>query len=157
MDKNEYIFLKLKGGNIMGIDAIITLAGLAIPPVVDFVKKKFLKPSQDTPEATISALATTKPDVLPAYLSAQTSYMEATIKFFNRDVCGSPSQWVVDLRAAIRPSGVVISFAILFTLGIMSVIGYQTDATMADTLAGVRYSCELVVSSWFGDRISISK
>lgn len=142
---------------MFGVDAIIALAGLAIPPVVDFVKKKFLKKEQDTPEATMSTLATTKPEVMPAYLTAQTGLMEATIKFFNRDVCGTPSQWVVDLRAAIRPVGVVISFVTLIVLAVMALTGFKVDPTVAETLAGVRYSCELVVSSWFGDRIAMSR
>lgn len=142
---------------MFGVDAIIALAGLAIPPVVDFVKKKFLKKEQDTPEATLSTLATTKPDVLPLYLTAQTGYMEATIKFFNRDVCGTPSQWVVNLRAAIRPSGVVIAFITLIILCVMALSGCTVKPEMAGTIDGVRYSCELIVSSWFGDRIAMSK
>jgi hypothetical protein len=145
---------------MFGIDAVVALLGLALPPVVDFVKKKFLKKEQDTPEATISTLATTKPDVLPAFLSAQTAYMEATIKFFNRDVCGIPSTWVINLRAAIRPAGVIIAFIVLVTMAILSITSehiVDTDGSIDKMLTGIRYSCELIISSWFGDRISLSK
>ena len=142
----------------MGIDAIIALLGLTLPPVVDFVKKKFLKKEEDTPEATLSTLATTKPDVLPVYLAAQTGYMEATIKFFNRDVCGVPSTWVVNLRASIRPIGVIVSFIVLVTMAVMSIMSenvVDADGSINQMLTGIRYSCEIIISSWFGDRIGL--
>ncbi len=134
----------------MGIDAIVALAGLVIPPVTDFIKKKFLKKEQDTPEATLSTLATTKPEVMPEYLKAQAGLMDAMTRFFNRDVCGTPSQRVVDLRAAIRPLGVVLSFIILAVIAVL----HGTNTADISGAAGVRYSCELVISSWFGDRIA---
>ena len=141
----------------MGIDAIVTLAGLVIPSVVDFVKKKFLKKDSNTTEATMSTLATTKPDVLPEYLNAVVGHLKAQIEYFNRDISGTPSQWVINLRAAIRPSGVVMAFSTLIVLAVLSLAGYEINETAKDTLTGVRLSCELVVSSWFGDRISLSK
>ena len=64
------------------LSLIATLGGLIVPPAFDFIKKKFLKPGQDSPEATLSTLSTTK---------------------------GVPSTWVVDLRASIRPLFVIIS------------------------------------------------
>jgi hypothetical protein len=144
----------------MGLDAIVALVGMALPPVVDFVKKKFLNGKQDTPEATLSTLATTNPEVMPAYLTAQTGYMEAMVKFFNRDVCGTPSLWVVDLRAAIRPIGVIIAFVVLVTMAVMSIMANDQpdpDGSIDKMLTGIRYSCELMVSSWFGDRFTIGK
>lgn len=128
----------------MGIDAIIALAGLIVPPAVDFVKKKFLG-SKDTPEATLSSLATTKPEVMPAFVTAQAQMLDAQTKFFNRDVAGTPSQWVVDVRAAIRPVGVIIAFAIL---GLTMI---TKDFQVAE---GSRYTCELLIASWFGSRLS---
>jgi len=144
---------------MMGIDAIVAMAALLAPPVIDFVRKKFLDKGEDTPEATLATLATTKPDVMPAFLTAQTAYMEATIKFFNRDVCGIPSPWVVNLRAAIRPIGVVIAFVVLVTMAVMSITSehiVDADGSIDKMLTGIRYSCEVIISSWFGDRIGIS-
>lgn len=68
------------------IEIIATLGGMVLPPAVDFLKKKFLKPSSDTPEATMSALATTNPEVLPQYMTAMSGWLEAQTKYFNRDV-----------------------------------------------------------------------
>ena len=139
----------------MGLDVIVALGGLLIPPVVDFVKKKFLKKEQDAPEATMSTLATTKPDVLPAYITAISGWLGAQKEFFNRDVTGTPSQWVVDLRAAIRPIGTAAAFIILAGMVLSAIAGYKPDPTMASTIDGVRLSCEAMAGSWFGDRIAI--
>lgn len=142
---------------MFGIDALIAVGGLIIPPAFDFIKKKFLSSTQDSPEQTMSALATTNPDVLPKYVEAQVHYMKAQVEFFNRDVVGSPSQWVVDLRAAIRPVGTVFAFCILCFVAVMALAGEVTlDSTMSSPLAGVRWTCELIVSSWFGTRIAVS-
>lgn len=141
----------------MGLDAIIAIGSLLLPPVVDFVKKKFLKSSQDTPEATMSSLATTKPEVLPAYVTAITGWLQAQVQFFQRDISGTPSQIVVDLRAVIRPLGVLGAGITLGGMVVASVYGWKPDPSVSDTIAGVRYSCEVIVSSWFGDRLSIVK
>lgn len=142
---------------MFGIDAIVALGGLVIPGIFDFVKKKWLNPGADTPEATMSTLATTKPDVLPLYIAATTGYMDAQTKFFNRDVVGTPSQWVIDLRAAIRPIAVVGAGFTLMGMTIMSVSDVAIDPTMAATIEGVRYACVAIISSWFGDRFSVHK
>ena len=140
---------------MFGADAIIALVSLAFPPIVDFVKKKWLKPTQDTPEATLSTLATTKPEVMAPYITAQTGLLDAKTRFFNRDVSGTPSQWVVNLRASIRPVGVIISFLILSGMA----IAYFTDGKTVNpevkpVIDGVRYACISVITSWFGDRLS---
>ena len=142
---------------MFGIDAIVALAGLVVPAAIDFAKKKWLSKGQDTPEATMSTLATTKPDVLPAYVTAVSSYMTAQIAYFNRDVSGTPNQWVVDLRAAIRPIGVVGAGLCLLIMILASLQGYKVDPSMAATVEGIRLSSEAIVSSWFGDRIALSK
>jgi len=142
---------------MFGIDAIVALAGLLIPPATDFIKKKFLKPGSDTPESTMSALATTRPEVLPQYIEAQTKYMQAQRDFFNRDVVGNIHSWVSDLRAAIRPLGVIGAGTVLSGMVYAAFAGYRPDPAVADTLTGVRLSCEIIVSSWFGSRISIEK
>jgi hypothetical protein len=141
----------------MGLDAILAIGSLLLPPVVDFVKKKFLKKEQDTPEATMSSLATTKPEVLPAYVTAMTEWLKAQVNFFNRDVNGTPSQWVINLRAAIRPIGVVGAGITLGAMVVGSLMNWKVDPSMSASIDGVRYSCEVIVSSWFGDRISITK
>lgn len=141
----------------MGLDAIIAIGSLLLPPAVDFIKKKFLKKEADTPEATMSALATTSPDTLPAYVQAMTSWLQAQVSYFNRDVNGTPSQWVVNLRAVIRPIGTIGAGTVLGVMVVAALQGYKPAPEMADTIVGVRYTCEAIVSSWFGDRISIGK
>lgn len=136
----------------MGIDAILAVVSLLAPPAIDFIKKKFLTPESDTPEATMSALATTKPEVMPEYLKGIAGLLEAKTKYFNRDVCGIPGQWVINLRAAIRPVGVIISFFILIGMAYASFKGMKlAEQTVVD---GIRYACITVISSWFGDRLS---
>ena len=142
---------------MFGIDAVVALLGLVLPPAVDFVKKKFLKKESDTPEATMSTLATTSPETLAPYVTATTAYLKAQIEFFNRDVSGTPSQWVVNLRAAIRPVGVIGAMCVLGLLAIAAFEGYKVEPAAQSTVDGVRLTCELIVSSWFGDRISLSK
>jgi hypothetical protein len=139
----------------MGVDAIITLVGLLAPPVIDFAKKLFLKPSADTPEATMSALATTNPDALGKYIEALTGYLKAQIDNFNRDVSGTPSQWISNLRASIRPIGTAFSLVFLAIIVVMTLCGYAVPTEAKDTLDGVRWTCEGVASSWFGTKISI--
>ena len=142
---------------MFGLDAIVAIGGLLLPPVVDFVKKKWLKKEADSPEATMSTLATTKPDVLPGYVQAVTEYLKAQVDFFNRDVTGTPSQWVVNTRAVIRPIGVIGAGGVLGGMVLMALAGYKPPAEMVDTITGVRLSCEVIVSSWFGDRLSIAR
>jgi len=135
----------------MILDIIASIGGLIIPPAFNFIKKKFIKSENDTPERTIGDLATTKPEVVPDYVQALSTLLDAKVKFFNRDVIGSPSQWVVDLRAAIRPCGVVMAFIIL---------GYmvcEQGVAVTDTWTGIRLSCETMITSWFGSRFTISK
>jgi len=138
----------------MILDIIASIGGLIIPPAFNFIKKKFVKSENDTPERTIGDLATTKPEAVAGYVDALASLSDSKVRFFNRDVIGSASQWVVDLRAAIRPIGVVMAFVIL---GYM-VYEAQTATEMAtSTWIGVRLSCETMISSWFGNRFTISK
>lgn len=126
----------------MGIDAILALGGLIIPPAFDFIKKKFVK-NGDTPNATASTLATTKPEILPDYMESVSKLTDADVKWFNRDVIGTPSQWVVDVRACIRPISVIIGFLLL---GLDMLNPGMLDA-------GTRGSIIVNNSSWFGSRI----
>lgn len=128
----------------MGIEAIAALAGLIVPPAFDFLKKKFIKSENDTPERTISSLATTSPDILPQYVGALSQYQESNVKWFNRDVIGTPSQWIIDLRAAIRPVSVVIGFALIAADMILT-FGLDTNTKAAIWVNN---------SSWFGSRLT---
>jgi hypothetical protein len=142
----------------MGIEAILALVGLVVPPAFDFIKKKFLKPTADTPEATMATLATTKPEVMKDYLLGQAGLLDAKVKYFNRDIAGMPSQWVIDMRASIRPVGVIIAIMILAIMGFMALAGdYKPSTEVSSTMAAVRAFCILIVTSWFGDRISDSE
>ena len=132
----------------MLLDIIASVGGLIVPPVFNFIKKKFIKSENDTPERTIGDLATTNPEVVPNYVAALSTLFDSKVKFFNRDVIGSPSQWVVDTRAVIRPAGVIAAF---FILGYMVI----TSPIETASVLGVRASCEVMVSSWFGDRLTI--
>lgn len=146
-------------------DMIVGLGSMAFPAIVDFAKKKWLPGSADTPERTMSALATTKPEVLPAYVSAIAANLKAKVAYFNRDVTGTPSQWVIDFRAAIRPSGVAASLGILAAMAAGTLVGAfvypESLAKLKDVpevwaaLTGVRLSCVSIVGSWFGSRLTI--
>ena len=126
------------------LDAIVSLAGLVAPPAFDFIKKKFIKPENDTTEATLSSLATTSPETIPAFLNAQVGWLKAKVDWFNRDVIGTPTQWVIDLRAAIRPMTVVACIGAVVYVAV-------TGEVIEDV--GVRYLIETNVSSWFGSRL----
>jgi hypothetical protein len=132
----------------MGLDVILglvgTLGGMIFPSIVDFVKKKWIPAANDTPERTMGTLATTNPEFLPTYIQALAIYLEAQAKFFNRDVVGTPSGWVIDLRAAIRPLAVVLSFAII---GLDMLRQLTLDPT---TRAGLL----VVIGNWIGSRIT---
>jgi hypothetical protein len=128
------------------LDAIISLGGLIIPPVFDFVKKKFLKVGKDTPEATMATLAVSKPDALAPYVSAMAEYTNSQVSYFNRDVIGTLPVWCSALRATIRPVVVIIGL-LHFTLHGLYGTAFPMDA-------GVRYFYEANISSWFGARLS---
>lgn len=125
------------------LDAAVSLGGLVAPPLFDFLKKKFVKAENDTPERTIGSLAVTKPEVLPDYIRALGEWSKAKVEWFNRDVIGAPSQWIVDLRAAIRPVTVV---ACLLILG----MAYFNSLALEP---GIRLFCEASVASWMGSRL----
>jgi len=139
----------------MGVDALLAIGGLIFPPVFDFIKKKFISASNDTPERTIGALATTNPEALAGYTAGIAAYLKSQVDYFNRDVTGTPSQIIIDLRAGIRPVAVIIAGVTLLGLAIAACLGVKIDPSIEPTLAGVRYTCETVVSSWFGNRIAL--
>jgi hypothetical protein len=130
----------------MGIEAVIALGGLLVPPVFDFIKKKFIKSGKDTPEATMSTLAVSKPEALPAYTEAMSKLLYAQVAFFNRDVIGELPVWVSALRGAIRP--------IVVVLGILHFILIDISGGAVKMDSGVKYFYIAIISSWFGSRLS---
>lgn len=127
----------------MILDAAVSIVSLIAPPIYDFIKKKFLKPEVDTVESTMSALATTNPEVMAPYILAITEKLKVDIQWFNRDVIGTPSLWVINLRASIRPVTVVISLTILAIS--------MLDISNLDP--GTRLFLEANISNWFGSRL----
>lgn len=126
------------------IDAVMSLGGLVIPPVFDFIKKKFI-PASDTPEATLSTLATTKPEIIAGYVEAQAKLLEAQAKYFNRDVVGHISGWVRDLRASIRPIFVILGIVFLY---LACYFNWEIPPFF-------NYVMESTICSWFGCRLII--
>lgn len=137
------------------LDLIATLGSLIIPPAFDFIKKKWIKTENDTPERTLGTLATTSPDVLAGYTEALAKLMDSKVRYFNRDVIGQPNQWIVDLRAAIRPITVVISLGILCAIVVCAYMTIEITTIDEKMLLGIRLSCESNVSSWLGSRFTI--
>lgn len=127
----------------MGIEAIAALLGLVLPPVVDFAKKKFLKQEKTSPEAVMGNLAIQSPADLPAYTTALAGYLDAQTRFFNRDVTGQPSTWVVNLRASIRPVSVIG--------GLLMLAGEGFGWMALDP--ATRGAIHMNNSSWFGQKM----
>lgn len=124
------------------LSLIATLAGLVLPPVVDIAKHKLGVAPKNTEEAFLE-VASKNPEQLSAYVEAQAKLMDSKVKYFNRDVIGAPSQWVVDLRSGIRP---------VATLGCFGLIG--ADGAHWITLSPDSVStCWFIASSWFGDKL----
>ncbi len=131
---------------MFGIDAILALAGLVLPPAFDFIKKKFIKGEAYTPERTIGELASSKPEVLPAYNDSLAKVMDARTKWFNRDVIeGKVSSFVANWRAAIRPFFVTASI-LHWSLSIIFKMPIDPEIRRAEIL---------LVSEWVGERLSL--
>ena len=140
------------------LDLIATLGSMIIPGAFDFLKKKFIKGSNDTPERTMGSLAVAHPETLPAYAKSMADFYTAQIGFFNRDVIGQPSEWVVNLRAVIRPITVILSMLILITMAVYCLATNDySSLTNNDMLTGIRVSCESNISAWIGNRFSLHK
>ncbi len=127
----------------MLLDIIASVAGLIIPPAADFIKKKFLKSTADTPQATLSSLATTKPEVMPLYIEAQAKLIDAEVRLYNRDITQTVSTWVADLRGSIRPMFTVVSIVLMF---VSTAYHWQIDQSIQSLM-------EITIASWFGSRL----
>lgn len=125
------------------LSSISLIGNVIIPPLFSLIKSIFK--IKDNPEDTLSTLATTKPDILPNYVKAQADYLEAETKFFQRDISGIPSQWVIDLRAFIRPLAVIFSFMLLF-----SSLFYEISSPVLILINGV-------IGNWLGTKINFHR
>ena len=125
------------------IDAILSIGGLIIPPIFSFIKSKFLK--HDTVQETANTLAISDPEKAAEYIKANGALIESQIKWFNRDVIGQPSLWVINLRASVRPLVVVVG------LSIMAYNNIFTHNIILDP--AVKALFEVTISSWFGSRL----
>lgn len=126
-------------------DAIVSLGSIIFPPVWDLVRKKVLGRDDDSSEATLSTLARTKPEIMADYVKAMAAMKEAEVKAFQADISGSPAQWVVTVRAAIRPIGTALA---LLALILCPFCGIELTET-------TRYTLQGVVGIWFGTQISL--
>ena len=127
------------------LEAATALGGMVIPPVFDVIKRKLLGISEDSSEGTLSALARSNPEVMTGYVRAKAELYDAEARFFNRDIAGTPSTWVIDLRGAIRPSVTLLSVCALI------IEAFPFASLGLDQ--GTRATMCLIVSSWFGDRL----
>lgn len=131
-------------GSLLG--PVGAIAGMIIPPAFDFIKKKFLPADNDTPDATLSALATTNPEVMVNYVDSQAKLMDAQVKYFNRDVVGEPASWVVSLRAAIRPVVTAMCCGV-------AVADATYSFVMSTPPTGAAVPAWVIVGNWFGTRL----
>lgn len=127
---------------MLSISAISALGGLIVPPIYSLIKGWVGKKS-DSPTDTLNTLATTNPSQMSSYMSSLATWLSAKVKFFNRDVVGTPSQWVVDLRASIRPV-YIVSYIIMMFFSVY--FGYKIDPAFS----ALGNSC---VSFWFSNRM----
>lgn len=141
----------------MGLDAIVTLASLFGPKLIDTVKGWIHR--KDSPEATMASLAQTNPGALADYVNAQAALVTARVKQFNQDLpdSGTPEgtpTWVVALRelleiyrGAIRPLVITIAF-----VHISTTLYSDGPTALSSIPEWVRVQYEVAISSWFGDR-----
>lgn len=127
--------------------SLIALGGLIVPPLFDLLKKKLLKKNIDSPEGTISTLATTKPEVLGEYVTSLSQLLDAKVKWFNRDVSGPLPLWVSAWRASIRP--LVVTFALLH-IGLSWFLKIDIDPN-------VRNFYIVIISEWVGERLTLER
>lgn len=129
----------------MALDAVVTMASLFGPKIIDIAKGWFSR--KNTPEQTINTLATTNPEALTAYIGALSQLVTARSAQFNQDISGTASQWLVNWRGSIRPA--VVTFAFIH-------IGFITVWHGPDKITLIpewwRYIYETAIGSWFGDR-----
>lgn len=131
--------------NNMILDFASSLTGMIIPPVFDFVKKKYINVErEESIEATFNNLALSKPEFVDKYIGAYANLLDAKSRYFNRDVIGTPSLWIVNLRASITPIIVIFCLTLLF-LEMSPFFHFRPE---------LQRFIEFVISIWFGTRLS---
>ena len=137
---------------MFGIDAAVLMGvlGFVVPPTFHFLKGLFLPDKKDDPESTMSTLAVSKPEVLGDYVEALAKYTRSQVEYFNRDVTGTPSQWIVDLRACIRPSCAAVGVLFLVGEGVARFFVPNIGPLIDPATRGF---FTMSVSSWFGSKV----
>lgn len=124
---------------------LTTLGSMVLPPLLEIVKAKAL--GTRDPVQMLSSLAVNEKtaQVIPSLIENWRSLIETQsqlqVKMFNVDVIGQPSQWVVDLRASIRPVTVIISLLLFIISPFITVPDY------------VQQACAGFIGFWFGNRM----
>jgi hypothetical protein len=129
---------------MLGLDVLGGVIGFALPVVSDLVKSLFGK--NKGPQATLTTLATTKPEVIPEYVKANAALLEAETKYFKRDMPEDSTRmpiWVLALRGAIRPIGTLICFLSLALNKFASL----------NLTPGTEASFCFILGAWFGSRV----
>lgn len=133
----------------MLLDFATVALGYLVPPIMDFIKKKFLQKGSDSVAATLKSLANTNPQLMQQVMTVQTALFKAEsgvldskTRYFNRDIATSASQWVVNLRAIIRPL-VTLSALALTILHFVYKLPLDT---------AIQQIMEFSIASWFGSR-----
>lgn len=127
----------------LAADFITTMSGMIIPPIFDLFKKKFIS-KDDSLEGTLNTIAINKPEVVGSYVDSCAALLKAKVDYFNRDVIGIPSKWVVNLRASITPITVIGSLGILI-LSCLSLYEINHEA---------QRFIEFIIAGWFGSRLT---
>ena len=125
----------------MGLDAVVSLASLFGPKVIDLIKGIFHR--KDSPEQVMSALASTDPKGLADYVNAQAALITAQNASINSDVTGTIPMWVSAVRAMIRPTITIIGAFHIVVAHFKGLIVPQE----------AMYIYEGAIGSWFGSRL----
>jgi len=125
----------------MLLDIATSAIGLLAPAAVDLVKSIFGKAKND--DEALAELALKDPAGAAQFVSAKAALLEAKAKYFNRDVIGIPSLWVVNLRASIRPIFTIFSLALMIAATFNNI---NIDPS-------IKALMEITISSWFGSRM----
>ena len=126
---------------MFGIDVIAAGLGYIIPPIFDMIKR-FLPEKKQSIEDTLGTLATTKPEMMAAYIDSVAKLKAAGTAEFNQDVIGQTSTWVTNLRAVIRPVTVILCMS-AWIASIFVKIPLQPE--MAAFMS-------FTIGNWFGSR-----
>jgi len=122
-------------------DGLLSLVSFIVPPLFNFINRKFV-PSSDE-DSTLSILATTKPEVLAPYIDAYAKLIESKTEYANRDIVGTPSKWLINLRGSIIPICVLIAVPSL-----CAILFFNMPAPPK-----IVHLLDVIISGWFGNMI----